>query len=84
MIIYPGTGGDLWWEHTQLLAQVDKAITIFKEAHPECEALFLFDQSLVHALLGLDALYTFDMNKSNRGKQRKQKDTMILMNNPCA
>ena len=42
-IIYPGVGSDPWWEHTQLLVQVDKAITIFKEAHPGCEALFIFD-----------------------------------------
>ena len=82
MIIYPGIGGDPWWDHTQLLVQVDKAIAIFKEAHPGCKALFIFDQSLVHALLGLDALHTFNMNKSNGGKQRKQKDMIIPMNQP--
>ena len=67
----------------QLLAQVDKVITIFKEAHLECEVLFLFDQSLAHASLRPDALHTFNMNKSNGGKQRKQKDTVIPMNNLC-
>jgi hypothetical protein len=46
--------------------------------------LFIFDQSSVHALLGLDALCAFDMNKSNGGRQRKQKDTIILPNNPSA
>ena len=81
-IIYPGTGGDPWWDHIQLLAQVDKVIAIFKKAHPGCEALFLFDQSSMHGLLGPDALRVFDMNKSNGGKQRKQKDTVIPMNNP--
>jgi len=80
-IIYPGVGGDLWWDHTQLLAQVDKAIAIFDEAHPGCEGLFIFDQSSAHASLGPDALRAFDMNKSNGGKQRKQKDTVIPMNN---
>jgi hypothetical protein len=80
-IIYPGVGGDPWWEHTQLLVQVDKAIAIFEEAHPACEALFIFDQSSAHASLGLDALRAFDMNKSNGGKQRKQKATIIPMNN---
>ena len=81
-ITYPGTGGDLWWDHAQLLTQVNRAIAIFEEAHPECIALFLFDYSSTHASLGPDALRAFDMNKSNGGKQRKQKDTVIPMNNP--
>ena len=41
--IYPRVGCDPWWEHTQLLIQVDKAIMIFEEAHPGCEALFIFN-----------------------------------------
>jgi hypothetical protein len=53
----------------QLLAQIDRAIEIFEEAHPECEALFIFDQSSAHASLGPDALRAFDMNKMNGGKQ---------------
>jgi len=80
-IIYPGANGDAWWEHTQLLTQVDNAIVIFEEAHLGCVALFIFDQSSAHASLGPDALCAFDMNKSNGGKQRKQKDTVIPMNN---
>ena len=32
-IIYPGAGGDAWWDHAQLLVQVDHAISIFEEAH---------------------------------------------------
>ena len=83
-IIYPGASGDAWWNHTQLLTQVDRAISIFEEAHPDCVALFVFDQSSAHASLGPDALRAFDMNKSNGGKQRKQKDTTIPMNNPYA
>jgi len=71
-ITYPRTHRDAWWDHTQLLAQVDKAISIFEEAHPDCTALFVFDHSLAHALLAPDVLCAFDMNKSNGGKQRKQ------------
>ncbi len=81
-ITYPGTGGDPWWDHVQLLAQVDQVIAIFEEAHPKCIALFLFDHLSAHASLRPDALRAFDMNKSNGGKQRKQKDTVIPMNNP--
>jgi len=81
-ITYPGTGGDPWWDHAQLLVQVDRAIVIFEEAHPNCVALFLFDHSSAHASLGSDALRAFDMNKGNGGRQRKQRDTVIPMNNP--
>jgi hypothetical protein len=81
-ITYPGVGGDPWWDHAQLLTQVDKAITIFDEAHPDCIGLFVFDQSSAHASLGPDALRAFEMNKTNGGKQRKRKDTVIPMNNP--
>ena len=70
-ITYPGSGGNAWWDHAQLLAQVDRAISIFEEAHPECAGLFLFDHSSAHASLGPDALRAFDMNKSNGGSQRK-------------
>jgi hypothetical protein len=50
--------------------------------HPGCAALFIFDQSSAHASLGSDALCAFGMNKTNGGNQRKQKDTVIPMNNP--
>ena len=81
--MYPGAHGDPWWDHDQLLAQVDNAISIFEEAHPNCVALFVFDHSSAHVLLAPDALHAFDMNKGNGGKQRRQRDTVIPMNNPC-
>ena len=81
-ITYPGANGDAWWDLTQLLKQIKNALSIFEEAHPGCRALFIFDQSSAHASLGPDALCAFDMNKSNGGKQRKQKDTTIPMSNP--
>jgi hypothetical protein len=42
----------------------------------------VFDHSSAHVSLTPDALHAFDMNKSNRGKQRKQRDTVIPINNP--
>ena len=81
-VIYPGMGTHTWWDHAQLLVQLDKVIEIFEEAHPNCVALFVFDQSSAHASLGDDALRAFDMNRSNGGAQRKQRDTVIPMNNP--
>ena len=76
-------GADAWWDHTQLLMQVDKAIEIFEEAHLNCITLFVFNKSSTHALLRHNALCAFEMNKSNVGGQRQQKDTIIPMNNPC-
>jgi hypothetical protein len=83
-IIYPGSNGDAWWDHEQLLAQVQDAIKIFEAAHPDCQALFIFDQLSAHASLGPDALRAFEMNKSNGGKQRRQHDTVIPESNPVA
>jgi hypothetical protein len=81
-IIYPGSNGDPWWDTDQLLTQVQNAIDIFNTVHPDCQALFIFDQSSAHASLPPDALRAFDMNKSDGGKQRKQRDTIIPMSNP--
>jgi len=81
-IIYPGSQGDPWWDNKQLMDQMAAAIEIFDAAHPDCQALFVFDQSSAHASLPPDALQAFDMNKSNGGKQRKQHDTVIPQSNP--
>ncbi|EDR06554.1 uncharacterized protein LACBIDRAFT_300092 [Laccaria bicolor S238N-H82] len=82
-IIYPGSNGDPWWDSKQLIDQVkNKAIPVFEEAHPGCQALFIYDQSSAHAALAPDALKAFEMNKSNGGAQRRQKDTIIPDSNP--
>lgn len=83
-IIYPGANGDPWWDTKQLLEQIKDAIRIFELAHPGKQALFIFDQSSAHASLPNDALKAFEMNKSDGGKQRKQKNTIIPMSNPVA
>jgi len=73
VVIYPGSNGDAWWDTEQLLRQVKDAIQIFEVAHVGKEALFIFDQSSAHASLPPDALKAFEMNRSNGGKQRKQR-----------
>ena len=50
--------------------------------YPNYISLFVFNQSFAHMLLGPDVLHVFDINKSNGGKQQKQNDTIIPMNNP--
>ncbi|EDR04366.1 uncharacterized protein LACBIDRAFT_330618 [Laccaria bicolor S238N-H82] len=81
-IIYPGSGGDAWWDCEQLLKQMEEAIQIFEAAHPGKQSLFIFDQSSAHASLPPDALKAFEMNKSDGGKQRRQQDTIIPETNP--
>ena len=81
-IIYPGSQGDKWWDMEQLIDQVESAIAIVDKAHPDSVALFVFDCSSAHAALAPHALRAFDMNKSNRGKQRRQHDTVIPMSKP--
>ena len=67
-IIYPGANGDAWWMHEDLLDQVKSAIDIHKKVNgPECQALFIFDNSSAHTTLPPDALHAFDMNKGNGG-----------------
>ena len=66
------------------MTQIREAIQIFEAVHPVCQALLIFDQSSAYASLPPDALQAFNMNKSNGGKQRKQKDTIIPLTNPDA
>jgi hypothetical protein len=81
-IIFPGSGHDKWWDCAQLLEQMQDAISIHNELHPQSQALFIFDQSSAHASLPPDALRAFNMNMSDGGKQRIQRDTIIPQKNP--
>jgi hypothetical protein len=83
-IIYPGSKGDAWWDCEQLMKQIEEALQIFEAAHPGKQGLFIFDQSSAHASLPPDALKAFEMNKSDGGKQRRQRDTIIPETNPVA
>ena len=58
-IIYPGANGDPWWDTKQLMDQIKSAIEISEAAHPDCQALFIFDQSSAPASLPPDALKAF-------------------------
>lgn len=83
-VIFPGANGDPWWDTKQLIEQLKNAIQIHNHIHPNKIALFIFDQSSAHASLPPDALRAFDMNKSDGGKQRTQRDTVIPLSNPAA
>ena len=81
-IIYPGSNGDAWWDSEQLLKQAEKVVVVFEKQFPGWIALFIFDQSSAHGSLSSDALKAFEMNKSDGGKQCKQKDISIPESNP--
>ena len=82
-MIFPGSNRDLYWDCAELIEQVKtKAIPVFEEVHPGCQALFIFDQSTAHAALPPDVLKAFEMNKSNDSKQQCRKDTVIPETNP--
>jgi hypothetical protein len=64
-----------------MLVRIDKALSIFEKLYPRYVALFIFNQSSAHALYEEDVLRAFEINKTNKDNQRKQKDTIIPMNN---
>ena len=42
-IIYPGAGGDPWWDTKQLLVQISDALDIFERKHLSYTAVLVFD-----------------------------------------
>ena len=75
----PSPGGDGYESDAD---DADLELLIQFDSNPDCQALFVFDQSSAHASLPPDALKAFTMNKSNGGAQRKQKNTVIPQSNP--
>ena len=67
-IIYPGgPQKTAYWDTQQLLEQVEEAINIFEEKHPNKVAIFVFDQLSAHASKGSGALNAFTINLSEGG-----------------
>jgi hypothetical protein len=74
-IIFPGAGGDPWWDTKQLLVQISTTLDIFKKKHLDCTAVLVFDQSSAHVSHGEGALNAFEINLSDGGKKPTPKDT---------
>jgi hypothetical protein len=73
-IIYPGgPQKNAYWDTEALLEQIDEAIDIFEEKHPNKVAVFVFDQSSAHASKGSRALNAFAMNLGEGGAPLPQK-----------
>jgi hypothetical protein len=73
-IIYPGgPQKNAYWDTEALLEQIDEAINIFEEKHPNKVAVFVFDQSSAHASKGSGALNAFAINLGEGGAPLPQK-----------
>ena len=66
--IKPGKNSDGWWSNQDLVNQLKLTITVFQILHPNCVALFAFDNSSNHHKYALDALRARSLNKADGGK----------------
>ena len=67
-IIKPGKNSDGWWTNQDLVEQLKRTIVLFEILHPDCVALFAFDNSSNHHKYAPDALRVRNLNKSDGGK----------------
>ena len=81
-IVYPGKGFDAWWDLPQLLKQVKHALAVFEHTHLDCVSVWVFDRLSTHKGYADNALNINSMNINPGGKQKKLRDTRILLNNP--
>jgi hypothetical protein len=65
--ISPGKNADGYWRCPDLARQVERMLVKFKELHPDCRGLFVFDQSSNHGAMADDALVATRMNLNPKG-----------------
>ena len=61
-LLKPGKNRDGWWTNEMLVAQFTKVIPLFEKYYPNCELLFMFDNSQNHAAYKPDALVASRLN----------------------
>ena len=74
-----GKNRDGAWTNDNLIEQLEKVIEIFKQMHPDCELLFLFDNSQNHHKKAPDGLDADSMNLNPGGKQKRMRDTKTTL-----
>jgi hypothetical protein len=68
VIIKPGKNADGWWTNDDLVNQIkSRVIPIFKILHPDCDGLFVFDNSQNHHAMAPDALVAERINLNDGG-----------------
>jgi hypothetical protein len=78
VIIRPGKNADGWWDHEQLLVQIDHFLNLFEIAYPGDIACLVFDCSANHEAFAKDALIVSRMNVNPGGKQSLMRDTTFV------
>ena len=80
VFLKPGANNEGYWKNSDLIDQVrGKAIPIFRVLHPNCDGLFMFDNSQNHHAKPPDALSVSGMNLSNGGaNQRRMRNGWYL------
>jgi hypothetical protein len=72
VIIKPGVNAEGYWKNSDLVAQlVEKAFPIFRVLHPDCDGLFMFDNSQNHHAKPPDALNVNVLNLKDGGKNSR-------------
>jgi hypothetical protein len=66
--IVPGTNDDGWWTCEDLIEQVKDCLKIFKDLHPFCDGLFIFDNSMNHKKKPDDGLYAEGLPLKDGGR----------------
>ena len=63
---------DGWWRSEHMADQLDNhVVPVFDDMHPDCVAVFMFDNSSNHKELPDDALDTENLNLSDGGKNAR-------------
>ena len=72
IFLKPGANAEGYWRNSDLVDQLaGKAIPIFRFLHPNCDGLFLFDNSQNHHARAPDALYASNMKLGDGGVNQK-------------
>lgn len=70
--IKPGANAEGYWRNADLVKQLkEKAFPIFKVLHPDCDGLFMFDNSQNHHAKPPDALSVSVLNLKDGGKNAR-------------
>lgn len=80
VLLKPGANAEGYWKNSDLVTQLkETAVPIFKILHPNCDGLFMFDNSQNHHARAPDALSVSNMNLRNGGaNQRLMRDGWFI------
>lgn len=71
-LLIPGCNSEGYWKNSDLVEQLkNKAIPIFRVLHPECDGIFMFDNSQNHHAKPPDALSASKMNLTDGGVNQR-------------